>query len=48
MAKYLIQDIIPKEKILSAFKKIDIPERARAENLSLDQWISLASLLIHN
>ena len=39
---------IPKEKILSAFKKIDIPERARAENLSLDQWISLASLLIHN
>ncbi len=32
----------PKEKILSVFKKIGISERVRAENLSLDQWISLA------
>ncbi len=33
---------IPKEEVLSAFKKLDIPERARAENLSLEQWVSLA------
>ncbi len=32
---------IPKEEILSAFKKLGIPERARAENLSLEQWASL-------
>jgi len=33
---------LPKEKILLFFKKLDISELARAENLSLDQWISLA------
>ncbi len=33
---------ITKEKLLEIFKKISIPERARAENLSLEQWISLA------
>lgn len=32
----------PKEKLLEIFKKLSIPERARAENLSLEQWISLA------
>ncbi|MCX6813556.1 MAG: 16S rRNA (adenine(1518)-N(6)/adenine(1519)-N(6))-dimethyltransferase RsmA [Candidatus Azambacteria bacterium] len=32
---------IPKEEILLTFKKLDISEHARAENLSLEQWISL-------
>ncbi len=36
---------IPKEEILLAFKKLDIPERARAENLSLEQWVSLSIFL---
>jgi len=36
---------IPKEKILLAFKKLDIPELSRAENLSLEQWLSLATFL---
>lgn len=33
---------IPREKLLEIFKNLGIPEQARAENLSLDQWISLA------
>ncbi|MDP3004444.1 MAG: rRNA adenine N-6-methyltransferase family protein, partial [Candidatus Azambacteria bacterium] len=36
---------ITKEKLLEIFKKISIPERARAENLSLEQWVSLATSL---
>ncbi len=36
---------IPKEEILLAFTKLDIPERARAENLSLEQWVSLSIFL---
>ena len=36
---------IPKEKLLPIFQDLDIPERARAENLSLEQWISLADSL---
>jgi len=39
---------IPKEEILSAFKKLDIPERTRAENLSLEQWILLAKEIENN
>lgn len=37
---------VPKEKILSAFKKFSIPELSRAENLSLKQWILLAKRLL--
>ena len=33
---------IPKKRLISIFKDLNISERARAENLSLDQWISLA------
>ncbi len=33
---------IPREKLLEIFKNLNISERARAENLSLDQWASLA------
>jgi len=33
---------IPKEKIPLMFQKLDIPDRARAENLSVEQWTSLA------
>ncbi len=36
---------ISKQEILSAFKKLGIPERARAENLSLEQWLSLVDCL---
>ncbi len=36
---------ITKEKLLEIFKKINIPERARAENLDLDQWLRLANKL---
>jgi len=32
---------IPREKLLEIFKNLNISERARAENLSLEQWISL-------
>ena len=35
----------PKEKLLEIFKKLNIPERARAENLSLNQWLRLANQL---
>ena len=35
----------PKEKLLEIFKKFNIPERARAENLSLNQWLRLANQL---
>ena len=37
--------ILPKEKLLKIFKNLDISERARAENLSLEQWVSLANSL---
>ena len=33
------------EELLVAFKKIDIKPNARAENLSLDQWLKLAEYL---
>ncbi|MBU2082051.1 ribosomal RNA small subunit methyltransferase A [Patescibacteria group bacterium] len=33
---------IPKKRLISIFKDLNISERARAENLSLDQWIPLA------
>ncbi|MBI4919820.1 ribosomal RNA small subunit methyltransferase A [Candidatus Azambacteria bacterium] len=33
----------PKEKLAKIFKKLDIPENARAENLSLKQWLSLTT-----
>ena len=36
---------LPKEKLLPIFQDLDIPERARAENLSLEQWFSLADSL---
>lgn len=36
---------ISKENIISALKKLDISEQARAENLTLEQWISLATSL---
>ncbi len=39
---------ITKEKLLEIFKKISIPERARAENLSLEQWILLAKEIENN
>jgi len=39
---------VPKEKIISALKKIGAPELSRAENLSVEQWISLVPKLIHN
>ncbi len=39
---------IPKEKIISIFKDLGIPEKIRAENLSLEQWQNVASRLIHN
>lgn len=32
---------IPKENLLKIFQKLDISEHVRAENLSLEQWISL-------
>ncbi|MDO8443724.1 MAG: rRNA adenine N-6-methyltransferase family protein, partial [Candidatus Azambacteria bacterium] len=37
---------LTKEKILSAFKKLGIPELSRAENLSIEQWVSL-SISLH-
>ena len=39
---------VPKENILKVFRNLDISEKIRAENLSFDQWQSLALLLIHN
>ncbi|MCX6813742.1 MAG: 16S rRNA (adenine(1518)-N(6)/adenine(1519)-N(6))-dimethyltransferase RsmA [Candidatus Azambacteria bacterium] len=36
---------IPKEKIVLIFRNLNIPERARAENLSLEQWLQLACSL---
>ena len=33
---------IPRGKLIELFKNLNISERARAENLSLDQWLSLA------
>lgn len=39
---------ISKENLILIFKNLDISERARAENLSLEQWQNLASKLIHN
>ncbi len=36
---------IPKEQLLSIFKDLNISEKARAENLSLKQWISLTTSL---
>ena len=36
---------VPKEKLLEIFKKLNIRERVRAENLSLEQWISLSTSL---
>jgi len=34
---------IPKEKLLEMFKNLNISERVRAENLTLEQWIGLSS-----
>jgi 16S rRNA (adenine1518-N6/adenine1519-N6)-dimethyltransferase len=39
---------VPKEKLISIFKNLGISERARAENLSINQWLKLTSELIHN
>lgn len=36
---------IPKEKIISIFKDLNISERVRAENLNLNQWLSLSHRL---
>jgi len=36
---------IPKQKLLEIFKDLNISGRARAENLSLEQWISLSNNL---
>lgn len=36
---------IPKEKLISAFKNLNIPERVRAENLSLNEWQKIVSIL---
>ena len=33
---------IPREKLIKMFKDLNISEQVRAENLSLEQWISLA------
>ncbi|MDO8574834.1 MAG: 16S rRNA (adenine(1518)-N(6)/adenine(1519)-N(6))-dimethyltransferase RsmA [bacterium] len=37
---------IPKEKLILIFRNLDIPERARAENLSLISWQNLVFRLI--
>lgn len=39
-------DQITKEQLLSIFKDLNIPDRARAENLSLEQWGFLVEKLI--
>ena len=39
---------ISREKIISILKDLDISEKARAENLNLEQWQHLAYKLIHN
>ena len=36
---------LPKEKLLPIFQDLDIPERARAENLFLENWIQIAKKL---
>lgn len=36
---------LPAEEMKKIMKRCDIPEKARAENLSVDQWLSLASAL---
>jgi len=36
---------IPREKLMALFKSLNISERARAENLSLEQWYLLAKSL---
>lgn len=36
---------IPKEKLILIFRNLDISERVRAENLSLEQWLLLANNL---
>ena len=36
---------ISKEKLLKIFQDLDISEKVRAENLSLEQWISLVTSL---
>ena len=38
---------ISKENLISIFKYLEISERVRAENLSLNDWQNLASKLIH-
>jgi 16S rRNA (adenine1518-N6/adenine1519-N6)-dimethyltransferase len=38
---------LPKEKILQIFQKIGVPEKARAENLSLENWLNLTHEVIH-
>ncbi len=38
---------ISREKLLEIFKSLNISERARAENLSLEQWLNLTEV-IHN
>ncbi|KKT17233.1 MAG: Ribosomal RNA small subunit methyltransferase A [Candidatus Giovannonibacteria bacterium GW2011_GWC2_44_8] len=39
---------IPKERLILIFKNLDISEKIRAENLSLNDWQKLAFELIHN
>ncbi len=39
---------IPRKKLLEIFKDLNISERARAENLSLEQWVSLVISLQPN
>jgi len=38
----------PREKLIEIFKDLNISERVRAENLSLEQWLSLAISLQSN
>ena len=38
----------PREKLMEIFKNLNISERARAENLSLEQWILLAKEIENN
>ena len=39
---------IPREKLIEIFKDLNISEQVRAENLSLEQWVSLAISLQPN
>lgn len=46
MLRNNLQSLVPREQIVQIFEQIGIPQEARAENLSLGQWVQLADQTI--